>query len=137
MNKHTPAFKPYKTRPYNSSKAVVTELISQSGGREEAAEILERSVTQVASYTDPETKDQISYDQVRRLIRSTKSTIPAEDLALLAGGIFVPMGAGTECFHALTARSAQEYGEFVSLVMQAISDGKLCKLDKQKIMREL
>lgn len=136
MNKHA-KFQPYKPRPVGSTKAVITELVSQSGGREEAADILERSVTQVASYTDPETKDQISYDQVRRLIRATKSTIPAEDLALLAGGIFLPMGSSDDCFHTLTAQSALDYGRLTSAILEASADGKITHPEMRTILPKL
>lgn len=137
MNKHV-GFRPYKPRTPGSTKAVVKELINQSGGIDAAALILDRSTTSVQAYSDHNAEQGISFDQVRRLTLSkNRPTAAAEDLALLAGGVFVPLGDPKECFHSLAAHSAREYGEFASVMLDALRDGKLCRLDRLKILPEL
>lgn len=136
MNK-VARFQPYKARPYSSTKDVVTRLIDEAGGAKMAAHLLGCSPTQTVAYSDPATPEEMKLDQVRRLVSASGATAPAEDLAFLAGGIFLPMGSSEDCFASLAAHSASEYGEFATLVMQAMADGKIGKLEKQDVLREL
>ena len=130
-------FRPYKPREYASTKEVITRALDQAGGIKRAAHLLGRSPTQTTAYSDPATPDEISFDQVRRLVSATGAPGPAEDLAALAGGVFVPIAACTEFFEDLVARSSTEWGEFVSLLMKAHSTGKLDPLARRDILKEL
>jgi hypothetical protein len=137
------AFRPMKPRASGSTKDVVTRLVDESGGLKEAAFRLERGVSVVAAYTDPDHPQHINYDQVRRLT-GPESTAAAEDLASLAGGVFLPL-VGVECtFQQAIAASAIEQGELVAAVIQAQQDGRICALDRsvvskaiEQVMREL
>lgn len=131
-------FRPYKPRDYASTKEVVTRLLDQAGGIKKAAHLLGRSPTQTVAYSDPATPDEISFDQVRRLVSATGASAPAEDMAALALGVFVPVAAGVRStFEDLVARSSTEWGEFISLLMRARADGKLDHLARRDILKEL
>lgn len=131
------AFRPYKARPYFSTKDVVTRLLDEAGGIKRAAHILDRSPTQTTAYSDPGTADEITYDMVRRLVDSTGATAAAEDLAALAGGIFVPISHESGALEDLVAHSSREWGEFVALIISAHCAGKLSKLKRAEVLREL
>lgn len=130
-------FRPYKPRDYASTKEVVTRALDQAGGIKKAAHLLGRSPTQTTAYSDPAAPDEISFDQMRRLVTATGAPAPAEDLAALAGGVFVPIAAGSESFEDLVARSSTEWGEFISLLMRARADDKLDHLGRRGILKEL
>lgn len=127
-------FRPYKPRDYASTKEVITRALDQAGGIKRAAHLLGRSPTQTTAYSDPATPDEISFDQVRRLVSATGAPGPAEDLAALAGGVFVPIAACTESFEDLVARSSTEWGKFISLLMRARTDDHFARRD---ILKEL
>ncbi len=130
-------FRPYKERRYFTTKEVVTRLFDQAGGIKRAAHILDRSPTQTTAYSDPGTTDEITYDMVRRLIESTGATAPVEDAAALAGGVFVPIMPEPGNFEHLIARSSKEWGEFIGLIVQAHAAGKIAKLERPDILKEL
>ena len=131
------SFKPYKPRDYATTKEVVTRMLDQAGGVKKAAHLLDRSSTQTVSYSDPATSDEISFDQVRRLIEATGATAPAEDLASLSGGVFLPCDAPKEAFDHLVARSAQEWGEFIACVVKAHADKKIDQIERRDMQRDL
>ncbi len=130
-------FKPYKHRDYASTKDVVTRLIDQAGGVKRAAHILDRSSTQTTAYSDPDNDDQITLDMVRRLVETSGATAPAEDLAALAGGIFMSVHPEAGDCDTLLARSSKEWGDLCSLVLEAHAKGKTAKLERPDILKEL
>lgn len=69
-------FRPYKPRDYASTKEVVTRTLDQAGGIKKAAHLLGRSPTQTTAYSDPAAPDEISFDQVRRLVIATGAPTP-------------------------------------------------------------
>ncbi len=131
------SFKPYKPRDYSTTKEVVTRLLDQAGGVKKAAHLLDRSTTQTMAYSDPATSDEISFDQVRRLIEATGAAAPAEDLASLTGGVFLPCDAPKEAFDHLVAKSAKEWGEFIACVVKAHADGGLDQIERRDMLRDL
>jgi len=131
------AFRPYKLREYATTKDVVTRLLDQAGGIKRSSHVLGRSPTQTTAYSDPATADEITYDMIRRLVDATGATAPAEDLAALARGIFVPVAPAPGNLEELVAHSSREWGEFVALIISATSAGKLQRLRRTEVLKEL
>ncbi len=129
------SFKPYKPREYASTKDVVTRLIDQAGGIKRAAFVLERSPTQTLAYSDPATADQISFDQVRHLVAATDAIAAAEDLAALAGGVFLPAPAPNESFDMLAAEGARDWGEFTAALLRARAEKRLHKASDDPVLK--
>jgi hypothetical protein len=73
---------PYKKRPAGSMKAAVAELVTLVGGLDRAAELLQRSRSQVARYTDAAEADVWpGIDQIRILESVAGEPIVTEFLA--------------------------------------------------------
>jgi hypothetical protein len=117
-----------KVRPFGSTADVVERTYNEMGGIKKVQHILkdsigvEKSQTQLYAYRDPDEHDQISYDLVRKLVRETGCLAPAEDMASLAGGFFVPSEVEESCIHTLTAKSAKEWGEAFASTVEAMHD---------------
>jgi hypothetical protein len=129
-------FAPTKPRDPGTTKAVVSTLVGEAGGMKRVAFLLGRHERTVHAYSDPDQDKAISFDCVRRLTLSTGACAAAEDLAALAGGVFVPCAKGRETFDALTARSARDWGQYIALVLSAHAKGTLAELEPQ-IRKEL
>jgi hypothetical protein len=131
-----------KVRPFGSTADVVERSYSEMGGIKKVQHILkesigvEKSQTQLYAYRDPDEHDQISYDLMRKLVRETGCVAPAEDMASLAGGFFVPGEVEEPCIHTLTAKTAKEHGEFFAAVLEAMQDPTK-RPNARKELREL
>ena len=134
------AFRPYKQREYGSTCDVVSRLLDQSGGAKHAAFLLDRSTTQAQSYSDPQTPDQISFDQVRRLTDATGAVAAAEDLAALADGVFTPLGPSEELLAVLLAKGETEHGKFLPRLVQQLGAhgaGQLGDVSRVALLKDL
>jgi hypothetical protein len=131
------SFRPYKPREPGTTKQVVSALIDAAGGVKRASVQLHRSATQTLAYTDPATPDEISFDMVRRLVMASGAIAPAEDLAALAGGAFLPCPQPDESFEALAAHSAEDWGGFTATLLRACADGTLDQLDRRNLRERL
>jgi len=133
------SFRPVKPRAHGSTKATVAALYAQAGGAKRIADLIGRSATVTYSYTDPDEPAQIAFDLVRKIVQFTGATAPAEDLAALAGGVFLPCSdADGQTFDALAAESARgDWGELTAALLQAHADGKLDKIEERDILRRL
>jgi hypothetical protein len=127
-----------KVRPFGSTADVVERSYNEMGGIKKVQHILkdsigvEKSQTQLYAYRDPDEHDQISYDLMRKLVRETQCVAPAEDMASLAGGFFVPGEVDETCIHTVTAKSAKEWGEAFASMIEAMQDpGKLASARKE------
>lgn len=133
-------FRPYKPREYRSSKDVVTRLFDAvPGGLKRIALQLRRSPSQTQAYSDPACPDELTLDQARRLadVAPGAAAVLADDLAGLAGGVFLPSVSPNGHFERLVARGAKEWGEFVSAVVEALADGRLTPAERGAVIREL
>lgn len=127
-----------KNRPAGSTEDVVNRAYEQMGGVKNVAHHCSvlgenKSKTQLYAYTDPDERDQITFDLMRRLVMLTGCTAPAEDLAALAGGFFVPGQVDEASLHVLASKSAKEQGEFVSALFEAMHDPS----KRRKALKEL
>lgn len=131
------SFRPHKPRPYATTKDVVARLIGEAGGVKRAAFALDRSETQIYAYTDPQEQHQATYDQVRRLT-SPAAVSAAEDLAALAGGMFVPGQASCgRTLLDLSASASEEFGVAIAALMRALADNRVTADERPKVRREL
>jgi hypothetical protein len=134
-------FKPVKPRAYGSGKEVAARAVQQCGGAEEACVILDRSKSTVYGYTDPvETTAHLAYEQARRLTKlgGGKVTALAEDLAQLAGGVFVPLHApdGMSTWADIGALASAEGSQFLQVLIRALSDDRLDAAERARLKRE-
>jgi hypothetical protein len=125
-------FRPNKPRDPHSAKYYVTRLIDQAGGTEVVATLLGRAPTRVRAYADEQAKEQISYEKVRALTLAAGARACAEDLAFLAGGMFVPDGAGKETLTAYLSRSEKEHGDFRALLCASVEKHGLNSLSEKE-----
>lgn len=131
------SFRPTKPRPYATTKDVIARLVGESGGVKRVSFTLDRSETQVYAYTDPQEQHQANYDQVRRLT-SPDATAAAEDLAALAGGIFVPGGAASrQSLHDLGAAASEEFGKAAAALFRALSDNRITHDERPSVRKGL
>lgn len=130
------SFRPTKPRPYATTKDVIARLVGEAGGVKRVAFTLDRSETQVYAYTDPQEQHQANYDQVRRLT-SPDATAAAEDLAALAGGIFVPGAASTQSLNDLGATASEEFGKAAAALFRALSDNKITHDERPSVRKGL
>jgi hypothetical protein len=129
------AYSPTKPRDYGSTKELVGRLIADAGGAKHAAFILERAASQVYAYADPDVDSQMTLDMARRLIAVTGSTALAEDLATLAGGVFMPMAPTTDALAELSAKSAEEHGDLMGALMRADRDGNIDASESRHLLK--
>ncbi|WP_425376209.1 phage regulatory CII family protein [Rhodoplanes roseus] len=134
------AFRPYKPRDYGTTKDVVTRLFDAvDGGIKRVAFWLRRSPTQTQAYSDPACPDELTLDQARRIADAAPAAaiVLAEDFAAAAGGVFLPCATTTCRFEGLVAKSAKEWGEFVSAVVDALADGRIDAGERRAVLAEL
>jgi hypothetical protein len=129
------AYSPTKPREYGSTKDVVGRLIADAGGAKHAAFILERAASQVYAYADPDVDAQISLDMARRLAAVTGSIALAEDIAALAGGIFMPIKAAPDAITELSAKSSEEHGDLMGALMRAAADGVIDECEARDLLQ--
>ena len=68
------------------------------------------------------------FDGDRRRLSGRAATAAAEDLALLAGGKFVPGdGPSSEDVPTLAARSTKEFGEWIASVLAGCGPAEQCR----------
>jgi len=134
------SFKPVKPREYGTTKDVVSRLIAEAGGAKRAAHLIGLSATQVYAYSDPQEPDQITLDNVRRLVEASGSSAPAEDFSGLAGGFFTAVEASNESFAALMAREEREHGKAMASIVERLGwhdNGALKPPERAKLAREI
>lgn len=125
-------FRPNKPRKPGTTKAVVSALFAEVGGTDAVGLIIGLSATRTRACADPAEPDELSFERVRRLTLASGAHAAAQDLAALAGGVFVPGEAEAEAYELLLAKAEREHGQFVADVLA----GKAAK-DKAKQFADL
>jgi hypothetical protein len=130
------AFEPMKPRPYGDTKTVVMAAIDQAGGVKLAADFLQRSISTVYGYTDPQAERcDMSLDQARRLTQYRGVTAFAEDFAALAGGSFVPAdGPHDKSVGEYTAIANRDVSNLVGMLMAALEDGRIDDAERAALL---
>ena len=126
-----------KPREYGSTKELVARLIDECGGVKRAAFLGGRAASQVYAYADPAVDAQMSLDMARRLSVACGSSLLAEDLATIAGGVFMPIKPSSDPLHELSAKNAEEHGELTAALMRALSDGVVTPNEARELLAEL
>lgn len=130
MNIHQ--YRPTKPVPYNSTKSVVRSVVNCAAGpKQVAARLGCKREQRIYEMTDPDCDAQMSFDAVRRLTSPTNRAA-AEDLALLAGCVLLPIAKTSEPVNELVADSVKEHAEVVCLVLSTHSDSDTARLAKIK-----
>lgn len=123
-----------RTQPYDSAAAVVARSYDQLGGVKRAMAAMGRKASQAYAYADGE--QQMPFDCARALA-AAGATAPAEDLAALANGMFVPLPDASRGELAAKASAlAIEAGQTMAKVIAALSDGKVTPDEARELLRE-
>lgn len=136
-------FRPYKRRRPGTVHDVITRAFDQAGGLDAAADMIGRDPKWCHAASDPDVERRraasLSYEEARTMSRSGEVTVFAEDLALLAGGVFlppIPAAAPAQLQQALASYTA-ESGEAVSEIIRRISDGVFDQADARAALPEI
>ncbi|MCW5725698.1 MAG: hypothetical protein KIS81_12190 [Maricaulaceae bacterium] len=117
-------FKPVKSRPYGEPKAVVARLFEEAGGVPAVMDILEMSRTRVYALSDPDSSNEISYARVAKLTEAARASTAAKDLALRAGGLFMPLEVevGDATWLTLASEASRRHARKISALMDALGE---------------
>lgn len=122
-------FKPYKPRQPGTIHAVITQAFDQAGGLDRVADVIHEGRDWCYSAADPNRERRqaatLSYAHARDLSRGTGVTAFAEDLALLAGGAFLPLSVPVTDpeLQGAIARFSLEGGQMISEILSRAVDG--------------
>lgn len=133
--------RPMKPRSPGTLHAAVRSAAEELG-YQTAADLVERSESWVHSAGDPDRDPNkaanLTYAQARAWSRGGATAL-ASDLAVLAGGAFLPVSIDPDldAAHAAVAAFSLESGEAVSAIVQCVADGKLCAADARKSIPQI
>ena len=135
-------FKPMKPRTPGSLHHALTRAINEVGGLPAAADLIQRQENWLYKAADPDVDERrkatLSYEEARTLSRTGAMAL-AEDLALLAGGFFLPP-MPDDAPHALqmaVASYAAESGEVLSEILKRAADGDFSARDATASLKEI
>lgn len=135
-------FRPVKPRAPGSLHSALTRAINEVGGLAPAADLIQRSESWLYTAADPDVERRreakLSYEEARTLSRAGAVSL-AEDLALLAGGVFLPPPPDT-ALHALQlalSAYAAESGEALGEIIKRAADGDFSKADAKATLKEI
>lgn len=135
-------FKPMKPRTPGSLHHALTRAINEVGGLSAAADLIQRQDNWLYKAADPDVDERrkatLSYEEARTMSRAGASAL-AEDLALLAGGFFLPPIPDTAP-HALqmaVASYVAESGEALSEILKRAADGDFSRSDATASLKEI
>lgn len=131
-----PAFDPVKPIDPGLPKSAIRRLFDQLGGAKRAAVKLQLSTSQTYAFADPDEADQISFARVAALT-SPLATAGAEYLALLAGGVLLPVTPANARLGDLTAESIRQHGEACAELVRALTDQSIDPKERAQALREL
>jgi hypothetical protein len=131
------AFVPVKPCDPELPKAAVRRLVDQNGGVKRTAVKLGLSTTQTYAVTDPGAPDELSFARAAALT-SHEAPAAAEYLALLAGGVFLPIDCAADVdVRALTAEVAREHGEAIGALISAMADARITPAEARTSLVEV
>lgn len=135
-------FRPVKPRAPGTLHLALTRAINDVGGLAVAADLIQRSESWVYAAADPDVERRreakLSYDEARTLSRAGAVSL-AEDLALLAGGLFLPPVPDTapNALQLAVAAYAQESGDVLSEIIRRAADGDFSPRDAVAALKEI
>ena len=131
-----PAFNAIKPREYGTTKAVVARAFDQAGGAKRVAAFFDLGLSQTYGFTDPEARgSDLTLDRARRLTFLEGVTSFADDMAALAGGVFL---APEKVFNGQAlAKIGGDLGrnvaDVVAEILTAVEDGKLDRTERAEL----
>lgn len=131
------AFAPVKPCAVELPKFAVRRLFDQLGGIKRAAIRLGLKKSQTYDLADPDRPDEITWAQVAALTGADSAAAAAEYLALLAGGVFLPIAVSAEALGELTADSIREHGEACAELVRALTDHSIDATERARTLGEL
>jgi hypothetical protein len=133
-----PRFLAVKPRKVGSPKAVVAAIYDQVGGVARVLVKFAGTVKQTTAYAyaDNDCPDEISFAKVCALTEPGV-TAGAEYLALLAGGVFLPVTPEKADLNALCADDARANGEAIATLLHALKDGKLSRPEAIRALKKI
>ncbi len=136
------SFRPTKPRRHGSLHAALSRAIDQIGGLDDAAELIQRPSAWLYTAADPDVERRkqakLSYEEARTLSREGATAL-AEDLSLLAGGVFLPPIPSTApaALQAALAAYVSESGEAIAEVIRRAADGVFDRKDAESALKEI
>jgi hypothetical protein len=131
------AFVPVKPCDPELPKAAVRRLVDQNGGIKRTAVKLGLRETQTYAVTDPGMPDEISFARVAALT-SHEAPAGTEYLALLAGGVFLPIDCASGAdVRGLTAEVAREHGDAIGALIAAMADNRITPPEARSALVEV
>ena len=135
-------FRMQKPRRFGSPEAVVGQTYAQiKGGATTIADLLQRAKSTVYAYAEPRTAPEhvaIAWADICRIVQFSGATAPAEHLAALAGGGFVPpLDEATDTLSELHALSADAFGKLTADIIRALEDETVCARERVVILKAL
>jgi hypothetical protein len=135
----------YKPRLPGSLDEVLSRAFAQAGGVAKAADVLpgrtaKRLYEAASPDADPSRDTQLMYAEARLLTRSMggRVTAMAEDMALLAGGVFLPaLNDSMGTVGGQAGRFGREVGEAMSAVYAALEDGTITKAEAETALLQV
>lgn len=135
----------YKRRQPGSLEEVLSTAFAQAGGVKKAADVLpERTAKRLYEAAGPDAEPshdtRLFYDEVRLLTRAMggRVTAMAEDLALLAGGVFLPaLNDSMGTVGAQAGRFGREVGEAMASVYTALEDGRITRAEAETALPQV
>lgn len=116
-------YHPFKPRDYENVKAVISRLFEQSGGAKAVMKLLGLSSTRVYAFTDPDSKNDLSYARAAKLTQETGSRAAAEHLAGLAGGAFLPIEIeASQNWYAIAGEASRSNAQTLSALIESLSE---------------
>ena len=115
------SYRPFKPRDYENVKAVVSRLFEQSGGAKSVMEMLDLSSTRVYAFTDPDSKNDLSYARVAKLTQETGARAAAEHLAGLASGAFLPIEIDSDHdWYGIAGQASRSNAQTLSALIESL-----------------
>ena len=135
-------FAPVKPRGPGTLHEALSRAVDQLGGPQTAGDVIERSRSWMYAACDPdlppEKAARLSNPEARGLTSAGAPAL-AEDLALLAGGVFLPPppDAAPCAVSAALAEFSADSGAAVADMVRALADGLLTRREASRTLGEI
>jgi hypothetical protein len=135
----------YKPRRPGSLDEVLSRAFAQAGGVKAVADVLpgrtaKRLYEAASPDADPSRDTHLMYAEARLLTRAMagRVTAMAEDMALLAGGVFLPaLNDSMGTVGAQAGRFGREVGEAMAAVYSALEDGRITRAEAEEALPQV
>ena len=136
------AYRVNKPRRPGTEAAAVTAAIEELGGRDRAADVVGKSASFLAKASDPDLCEgdrpvHLTYRDARALSRAGALAL-AHDLALEAGGLFMPgVRAPRDRVSRMTGTLLRQVAEAAEAALDAADDGDVDPREAERVLTEI